>query len=97
MSEGVEQITGKAQLGEYIMLGLRLNDGISMSEIARRYGVDFGALYGKKAEKYINYGYMVKRGDRLFLTPQGMFISNYILSDLLSFEDLGALSPANNF
>ncbi|MBQ3527085.1 MAG: radical SAM family heme chaperone HemW [Clostridia bacterium] len=97
MSEGVEQITGKAQLGEYIMLGLRLNDGISMSEIARRYGVDFGVLYGKKAEKYINYGYMVKRGDRLFLTPQGMFISNYILSDLLSFEDLGALSPANNF
>ena len=97
MSEGVEEIKGKAQLGEYIMLGLRLNDGISMSEIARRYGVDFGALYGKKAEKYINYGYMAKRGDRLFLTPQGMFISNYILSDLLSFEDLGALSPANNF
>jgi len=97
ITEGLEQISGKAQLGEYIMLRLRLNDGVSMNEIARRYGVDFAALYGKKAEKYITYGYMQKSQDRLFLTTQGMFISNYILSDLLSFEDLGALSPANNF
>lgn len=97
MTEGLEQITGKAQLGEYIMLRLRLSDGISVSEVARRYGVDFISLYGKKAEKYIKYGYMIHRGDRFALTTQGMFISNYILSDLLSFEDLGALSPASKF
>jgi len=97
ITEGLEEISGKAQLGEYIMLRLRLNEGISVNEIARRYGVDFVALYGKKAERYIQYGYMKRSGDRFFLTTQGMFISNYILSDLLSFEDLGALSPANNF
>ena len=97
LTVGLEQISGRAQLGEYIMLGLRLNEGISMSEIARRYGVDFAALYGKKCEKYIKYGYMVLRGDRLRLTLSGMFISNYILSDILSFEDLGALSPAGKF
>ena len=94
---GLEQISGKAQLGEYIMLGLRLNEGISVSEVARRYGVDFAELYGKKCGKYIEYGYMIHRGDRVYLTEAGMFISNYILSDLLSFEDLGAVSPAGRF
>lgn len=97
LTVGLEQISGRAQLGEYIMLGLRLNEGISMAEIARRYGVDFASLYGKKCEKYVKYGYMSRRGDRVFLTPSGMFISNYILSDILSFEDLGALSPAGRF
>lgn len=97
LTEGLEQISGRAQLGEYIMLRLRLNEGISLSEVTRRYGVDFASLYGKKADKYIKYGYMVKKGDYIFLTAQGMFISNYILSDILSFEDLGALSPAGKF
>jgi len=97
LTQGLESISGRAQLGEYIMLGLRLNEGISVSEIARRYGIDFPSLYGKKCEKYIQYGYMVYRGDRVYLTPSGMFISNYILSDLLSFEDLGALTPAGKF
>ncbi len=97
LTEGLEQISGRAQLGEYIMLGLRLNSGISMSEIARRYGIDFAGLYGKKCEKYIRYGYMMRRGDKVFLTTSGMFISNYILSDILSFEDLGELSPAGRF
>ena len=97
LTEGLEEISGRAQLGEYIMLGLRLSDGISVSEIARRYGVDFAALYGKKADKYIKYGYMTYKGDRIALTPSGMFISNHILSDILSFEDLGALSPAGKF
>ncbi len=97
LTVGLEEISGRAQLGEYIMLGLRLSDGISLSEIARRYGVDFAALYGKKADKYIKYGYMTHKGDRIALTPSGMFISNHILSDILSFEDLGALSPAGKF
>ena len=97
LTEGLEEISGRAQLGEYIMLRFRLNEGVSLSEVARRYGVDFSALYGKKAEKYIKYGYMERKGDMVFLTTAGMFISNYILSDLLSFEDLGALSPAGRF
>ena len=97
ITEGLEQISGRAQLGEYIMLRLRLNEGVSVSEVARRYGVDFATLYGKRAEKYLQYGYMERRGDRIYLTTAGMFISNYILSDILSFEDLGALSPAGKF
>jgi hypothetical protein len=29
------------------------------------------------------------------LTPKGMFVSNYILSDILEFEDLGQLDIFN--
>lgn len=94
---GSEEITGRAQMGEYVMLRLRLRDGIGLGEFRRRFGCDFTEMYGEKLGFYLKRGYMAKRGDSIFLTPAGMFVSNYILSDILSFADLNALSPANNF
>ena len=94
---GSEEITGRAQMGEYVMLRLRLRDGIGLGEFRRRFGCDFTEMYGEKLGFYLKRGYMAKRGDSIFLTPAGMFVSNYILSDILSFADLNALSPANSF
>ena len=39
-------------------------------------------------KKYIDRGFAVRRRDSVALTPAGMFVSNYILSDVLEFEDL---------
>ena len=43
-----------------------------------------------KLQKYLKSGFVVKRGNAYALSPGGMFVSNYILSDILEFEDLGA-------
>ena len=94
---GSEEISGRAQMGEYVMLRLRLREGIALGEFRRRYGCDFLEMYGSKLDFYLKRGYMRCRGDNIFLTPAGMFVSNYILSDILSFADLNALSPANSF
>jgi len=85
-----EQLERRERMGEYIMLRFRLTDGLDCSEFAARFGVSFENLYGAKTERYVRDGFIVKRGGSYSLTPAGMFVSNYILSDILEFEDLGA-------
>lgn len=83
-----EEISPRERIGEYIMLHLRLTSGVILSEFAREFGQDFDAMYGRKMQKYINGGFAVRGRDSVALTPTGMFVSNYILSDILEFEDL---------
>lgn len=84
-----EEISPRERLGEYIMLHLRLCSGVDLSEFRREFGQDFEIMYGQKMKKYIDAGFAVRRRDSVALTPSGMFVSNYILSDILEFADLG--------
>ena len=84
-----ETVEERERLGEYIMLRFRLSEGIDSREFTRRFGSSFEALYGHKLKKFIDHGYMIARNGRFALTPKGMFISNYILSDILEFADFG--------
>ena len=87
-----EILEARERMGEYIMLRFRLNDGIGSVDFARRFGVSFESLYGGKILKYLKNGLMEKRSGSYALTTKGMFVSNYILSDILEFEDLGSVS-----
>lgn len=84
-----DEISPRERIGEYIMLHLRLNSGVRLSEFSREFGQDFELMYGRKMQRYIDAGFAVRRGDSIALTPSGMFVSNYILSDILDFADLG--------
>lgn len=75
------------RIGEYIMLKLRLTEGISAMEFERRFGMNFDAIYGRKLQIYIDNGFMTYNGDRYAFTPKGMYVSNYILSAILDFDE----------
>lgn len=68
---------------EYVMLGLRLKEGISLSDYKKRFGVDF--LEGRKDAllEMSNLGLVNLSGDRLSLTERGFYVSNSILIKLL--------------
>ncbi|MBO5196043.1 MAG: radical SAM family heme chaperone HemW [Clostridia bacterium] len=97
ISDGSEQISGRAMMGEYIMLRFRLTEGLVLSDFQRKFGYDFEEMYGNKLRPYIEGGYMIRTRDGFALTPRGMFVSNYILSDILSYADLNAITPASEF
>ena len=75
------------RIGEYIMLRLRLAAGISSDEFSSRFGRNFDALYGRKLKVYIDNGFMSYNNGRYFFTPKGMYVSNYILSNILDFDE----------
>lgn len=74
------------RIGEYIMLRLRLTEGISASEFQARFGMNFDAVYGRRLKIYIDNDFMRYDGDRYRFTPKGMYVSNYILSAILDFD-----------
>jgi len=89
LTQDSETVEERARLGEYIMLRFRLNEGLDTREFTRRFGTSFEALYGQKLQRFLKGGYMVYRNGRYALTPKGMFVSNYILSEILEFADFG--------
>lgn len=70
---------------EYIMLRMRLFAGISLADYREVFGRDFIAKYGRKLERYLAGGFAEAKDGRVALTAKGMYISNYILSDILEF------------
>ena len=86
LSENAKEYISKEEAEpryEYVMLGLRLADGISLSEYKDKFGVDFLLGRENKISEYINSGYMIMQNGRLFLTEKGFYVSNTILTDLL--------------
>ena len=73
------------QMNEYVMLGLRMSDGIMINDFEMRFGISFNDAFGKKIAKFTpEHVYMDSEVCRF--TPRGMFVSNFILSDILDFE-----------
>jgi len=92
-------LTPTERVGEYIMLRLRLTDGVSSEQFNRRFGLNFDALYGRKLKIYIDNEFMTYDGDRYAFTPKGMYVSNYILSNILDFDEesriIGSITEGN--
>lgn len=80
-------IENEESMNEYVMLRMRLDEGINIGEFKRRYGVNFYDKFGKYFDEYIPDGFVKKDGGRYAFTTKGMFVSNYILSTILDFPD----------
>ena len=68
---------------DYVMLGLRLKDGISLSEYKKRFSSDFIMENEEQINSFLSGGFMQISGDRLSLTERGFYVSNTILTALL--------------
>lgn len=76
----LDRDAGNAQ--EYILLGLRLNEGISLSVLEKRYGFNTKALQQRALFLQKN-GLMNVNQERISLTVKGMLVSNSIITSLL--------------
>lgn len=89
-----DRVIGKEEsMNEYVMLRMRLCDGVNIAEFKRRYGIDFKDKFGKYFDEYVSDGFVTKTDGNYAFTTKGMFVSNYILSAVLDFpeEALGNL------
>ena len=70
---------------EYVMLRLRLAEGISLSEFSKRTGEELEMRYPSVC-RMIDGGFMKKENGRIAFTDKGFFVSNAILAEMLSFD-----------
>ncbi|MFU0825376.1 radical SAM family heme chaperone HemW [Clostridium sp.] len=68
---------------EFMFMGLRKIDGISMKDFQERFNTSIFNVYKDVIEKYKNKGMIIEKGDRIFLSPRGIEISNFIMSDFI--------------
>jgi len=80
------EIKPSERVGEYVMLRLRMNDGLDTEKFAELFGVSFERLFGKYLKLYTENGFMVKNGSSYAFTTKGMYVSSYILSAMLDFN-----------
>lgn len=81
--ENIQVITEEERISEYLILGLRLIDGISLEDFKRKFGKELLELYGD------NIGILIKRGllyfseGRLKLTDLGLDLANQVFVEFI--------------
>lgn len=80
-----EEIDAKTAEIEYVMLAMRLYEGVNPSKFHQIFGIDFNEKYLPKMQRYIDGEFIIRRGEAYAFSTKGMFVSNYILSDILDF------------
>ena len=81
--EEVEFLEEPRQIEEFMFLGLRKTRGVSRKEFRRTFGKDLDLIYEKTLKKYLENGMLQESGDRIFLSEEGILLSNHIFADFL--------------
>lgn len=71
---------------EYIMLALRLKEGLSDKKFRERYGKSLPESISQKAENFSKQGLLTVNDGTVSLTAEGFLVSNYIIGELLSYQ-----------
>ncbi len=74
-----EVIGREMQMAETIFLGLRLKEGVSFERFSRRFGEDARERYREPIEMLAKMGVLKMDAERMWLTEQGMLVSNQLL------------------
>ena len=78
-----EKLSIKDQMSEYAFLGLRMNEGICISDFEKTFNASLNEIYGRQINKHIDEGLLEIKEDRLFLTAKGRDLANYVWSDFI--------------
>lgn len=68
---------------EYIMLALRLKEGLCAEKFRKRFGKDIDKSIFARAEKFEKQGLLDIKNGVISLTAEGFLVSNYIIGELI--------------
>jgi len=72
------ELQQKERLEEALFTGLRLADGLDVTDYSQRYGIDVWSAYAAALEPFMKAGLVIREGARLRLTRQGMLLANEV-------------------
>ena len=78
-----EVMNQKDLIFEYIMLRLRLTEGLNMVDFKSKFSIDFNETYSKQIDHLTKNNLLEYSGDFVKLTNYGMDISNYVFEKFM--------------
>lgn len=78
-----ERLSREDEMGEFMFLGLRMTEGIRKKDFQEYFGTAIENIYGEILEKYKRQGMLVEKDGRIFLSRQGIHVSNVVMADFL--------------
>jgi oxygen-independent coproporphyrinogen-3 oxidase len=79
----IEEMTSEKLRAEYVMLSLRMTEGLSLDMLRTRYEYDLLREKGDILKALESSGHIVVGGDRIRLAEKGLFISDEIIVRLI--------------
>lgn len=83
LHETAELLSRKAQIEEFMFLGLRMIDGITRERFEHDFGIPIEAVYQQVFTQLVEEDLLKKQAGRIFLTEKGQDLSNYVLAQFL--------------
>lgn len=80
---GLEELDIKANMEEFMFLGLRLTKGVSRHNFNERFGVDMFEVFDKPIKRNTILKLLEYKAPYLKLTEKGLDLSNMVMSDFL--------------
>ena len=78
-----ELLTREDEMAEFMFLGLRMTKGISKADFQRCFGCTIESVYGEVLEKYESMELLLEKDGRIFLSREGIHVSNSIMAEFL--------------
>ena len=76
-------LTREDEMAEFMFLGLRMTKGISKADFQRCFGCTIESVYGEVLEKYESMELLLEKEGRIFLSREGIHVSNSIMAEFL--------------
>ena len=78
-----EVLTKEDKMAEFMFLGLRMVEGVSINDFEQEFCEDFNQIYGDITKKHIEDGLLIQNGKNIRLTDLGMDVSNMVMSSYI--------------
>lgn len=76
-------LTDRDKISEFMIMGFRKTKGIKKDEFKKRFGRELKDVFGSETEKFKKAGLMAENGEYIYLTPEGVNVSNSILCEFV--------------
>ncbi len=81
-----EQIDRATEIGETMIMGLRLCEGVAFQDFERRFGLPLAQVYGAQIRETIELGLLEENENGIRLTARGRLLGNEVFERFLSPE-----------
>lgn len=82
-SDDVMVLTERDKIGEFMIMGLRMNKGVSETEFLRRFGKPVDLLYKSELEKFCAGGFIIRKNGAIALSDKGRDVSNSVFCEFV--------------